>query len=253
MCRSGTTTRRMTCAAVALLAWSTPLRAQVLTDDKWHFAVTPYVWLVGLGGDVGVRRLTSSVDLKPWEVLKHLQFGAMAYAEARKGPYGVGLDGIYAKLGDAKAIAVRGDTGALDIGLHMTILQPTGGYTIGDSTWSVAFLLGMRYWNLSPSFDVRFPRLSNERSGTGQWVDATGGARLNYVWSGKLHLIAAADGGGGGSKDTWQVLGSAAYDAWSNWNLGVAYRTLAVNRDHDNIVFDTRFKGFMLGATYHTW
>ena len=129
------------------------------------------------------------------------------------------------------------------------MLQPTGGYTIGDSTWSVAFLVGMRYWNLSPSLDVQFPRLSNERSATGQWVDATGGARVDYVWSGRLHLIAAADGGGGGSKDTWQVLGSAAYDAWSNWNIGVAYRTLAVNRDHNNILFDTRFNNGSVFAT----
>jgi len=62
----------------------------------------------------------------------------------------------------------------------MTILSPTGGYTIGDSTWSVDFLVGMRYWNLSTSLDVTFPRLSNERSGSEQWVDATGGARCNW-------------------------------------------------------------------------
>ncbi len=253
MCRSGTTTRRMACAVVALLAWSTPMRAQVLTDDNWHFGVTPYLWLTGLAGDVGVRRLQSNVDLAPWEVIKHLQFGFMANAQARKGPYGIGLDGIYAKLGAAKALAVRGDSGGLDLTQHMTIISPTGGYTIGDSTWSVDFLAGMRYWNLSTSLDVRFPRLSNERSGTQQWVDATGGARVNYVWSGKLHLIAEADGGGGGSKDTWQALGSVAYDAWAKWRLGVAYRVLAVNYDRNNFLFDTRLKGFVLGATYHTW
>jgi hypothetical protein len=69
----------------------------------------------------------------------------------------------------------------------------------------------------------------------------------------KLHLIAAADGGGGGSKDTWQALGSVAYDAWSKWRLGVAYRVLAVNYDRNNFLFDTRLKGFVVGATYHTW
>src|SRR6478609_6298215 len=103
----------------------------------------------------------------------------MANAEARKGPYGLGLDAIYAKLGDARAFAIRGDTGGLDLTQHMTILQPTSGYTIGDSTWSVDFLAGMRYWNLSTSLDVAFPRLSNERSGTRHCVDATGGARVS--------------------------------------------------------------------------
>ena len=253
MCRSGTTTRRMTYAAIALLGWSATARAQVLTDDKWHFAVTPYAWIVGLDGDVGVRRLQSTVDLAPWEIVKHLQFGFMANAQARKGPYGLGLDAIYAKLGDARARAVRGDTGGLDLTQHLTMLQPTGGYTIGDSTWSVDFLAGMRYWNLSTSLDVTFPRRSNERSGSRQWVDATGGARVRWNPYEKLHVIAAADGGGGGSKDTWQALGSVAYDFWEKWNLGVAYRVLSVNYDRNNFLFDTRFKGFVVGATYHTW
>jgi hypothetical protein len=253
MCRCGTSTRRGALVALAILGWSTAARAQVLSDDQWHFSATPYAWIVGLSGDLGVRRLQSSVDLAPWEIVKHLQFGFMANAQARKGPYGLGLDAIYAKLGGARALAVRGDTGGLDLTQHMTILQPTGGYTIGDSTWSVDFLLGMRYWNLSTSLDVDFPRLSNERSGSEQWVDATGGARVSWMPLDKLHLVAAADGGGGGSRDTWQALGSVGYDAWSKWRLGVAYRVLAVNYDRNNFLFDTRLKGFVVGATYHTW
>jgi hypothetical protein len=253
MCRSGTTTTRMTYAAIALLGWSATARAQVLTDDKWHFAVTPYAWITGLDGDVGVRRLQSTVDLAPWEIVKHMQFGFMAAGEARKGPYGLGLDAIYAKLGGAKAVAVRGDTGGLDLTQHVTMIQPTGGYTIGDSTWSVDFLVGMRYWNLSTALDVTRPRASNQRSMTQQWVDATGGARVSWVPLEKLHLVAAADGGGGGSKDTWQALGSVGYDFWTKWNVAVAYRVLAVNYDRNNFLFDTRFKGFVVGATYHTW
>jgi hypothetical protein len=253
MCRSGTRTKWVALAALALFAWSTTARAQVLTDDKWHFAATPYLWLTGLVGDVGVRRLQASIDQSPGDILKQLDFGFMADVRARKGPYGVGLDGIYAKLGDGRAFAVRGDTGSLDFTQHMTIISPTGGYTIGDSTWSVDFLVGMRYWNLSSSLDVTFPRLSNERSDTQQWVDATGGARVSWVPIEKLHLVAAADGGGGGSKDTWQALGSVAYDLWTKWNLGVAYRVLSVNYDRDNFLFDTRLKGFVVGATYHTW
>src|SRR3954453_21168285 len=103
MCRCGTRTRWTAYGAIALLGWSATAHAQVTTGDEWHFAVTPYAWIVGLDGDVGVRRLQSSVDLKPWEIVKHLQFGFMANARARKGPYGLGLDGIYAKLGDASA------------------------------------------------------------------------------------------------------------------------------------------------------
>jgi hypothetical protein len=241
------------CIALALLGWSTAARAQVLTDNRWHYSATPYLWLTDLGGDVGIGRLTSDVDLRPTDVLKHLQFGFMAAGAARKGPYVVGLDGIYAKLCDARALAVRGDSGDLDLTQHMTIIQPTGGYTIGDSTWSVDFLLGMRYWNLKTALDVTGTRLSNERSMTQQWADATGGARANWMPYENFHVMASADGGGGGSKGTWQAIGSLAYDAWSNWRLGAGYRVLSVNYDRNNFLFDTRLKGFVVGATYHTW
>ena len=253
MCRWARMSRWSACGAIALLGWSTSARAQVLTSDKWHYSATPYAWLTGLAGDVGLGRLVSDVDLRPSDVLKHLQFGIMAAGEARKGPYVLGLDAIYAKLGGARALAVRGDSGALDLTQHETIISPTGGYTIGDSTWSVDFLLGMRYWNLSTSLDVTGSRLSNERSMTQRWVDATGGARFNWMPHEKFHFVAAADGGGGGSKDTWQAYSSLGYDAWTKWRLGLAYRVLAVNYDRNNFLFDTRTKGFVVGATYHTW
>jgi hypothetical protein len=252
MCRWGRMSK-WACGAIALIGLSSSASAQVLTSDKWHFAVTPYMWLTGLVGDVGVGRLGSTVDLSPGDILKQLQFGIMAAGEARKGPYVLGLDAIYAKLGDARAFAVRGDSGALDLTQHETIIQPTGGYTIGDSTWSVDFLVGIRYWNLSTSLDVTGTRLSNERSMTQQWVDATGGARFNWMPLEKLHFVAAADGGGGGSKDSWQAYSSLGYDVWSKWRLGLAYRVLAVDYDRNNFLFDTRTKGFVVGATYHTW
>jgi hypothetical protein len=232
---------------------SNSARAQLLTSDKWHYSVTPYAWMIGLAGDVGVGRLSSNVDLSFSDILHHLNMAFMADADARKGPYVLGLDAIYSKLGAARALAVRGDSGDLSLDQHMTILQPTGGYTIGDSTWSVDFLVGMRYWNLSTALDVTGNRLSNERSMTQQWVDATGGARFSWTPQAKMHVVLAADGGGGGSKDTWQALGSVGYDAWEKWRLGVAYRELRVNYDRSNFLFDTRLNGFVVGATYHTW
>ena len=253
MCRWARMSRWAASGAIALLGWSTRAESQVMSDNDWHYAVTPYMWLTGLVGDVGLGRLGSSVDLSPGDILRQLQFGVMGSAEARKGSYVLGLDGIYAKLGDARAFAVRGDTGALDLTQHETIIQPTGGYTIGDSTWSVDFLVGMRYWNLSTSLDVTGSRLSNERSMTQQWVDATGGFRVNWVPLEKLHFVAAADGGGGGSKSTWQAYSSLGYDLWTKWRLGVAYRSLQVDYDRNNFLFDTRTKGFVVGATYHTW
>jgi hypothetical protein len=178
----------------------------------------------------------------------------MGRAEARKHSYVLAFDGLYAKLGASRAFAIRGDTGGLELTQRETMLQPMGGYTIGDGTWTADLLLGMRYWNLSTSLDVdRARRPSNERSMTQQWVDATGGVRLNWSPIEKLRVVAGGDGGGGGSKDTWQAYGVLNYDAWTRWSLGGGYRVLAVNYDRNDFLFDTRSKGFEVMATYRTW
>jgi hypothetical protein len=238
-------------ASVALMGWSTAVDAQVVSDDRWRFGITPYAWLSGLDGTVGVGPVASSVDLSPSDVLEMLKFGIMGSGEARKGPWMIAADGIYASLGAGKVFAIRGDTGSLELSQRETVIQPVGGYTIGDGTWSVDFLAGFRYWNLSTTLDVdRTRRPSNQHSGSRQWVDATGGFRFRWVPYEKVHFVAAADGGGGGARDTWQVYSSLGYDAWSRWTLGFAYRVLAVNYDRDNFLFDTRTKGIALGATY---
>lgn len=239
---------------IAAIGWSASATAQTIIKNEWRYAVEPYAWAVGLNGDIGVGRVTSSVDLSPGDVLRALEFGIMGRAEARKHSYVLAFDGLYAKLGASRALAIRGDTGGLELTQRETMLQPMGGYTIGDGTWTADLLLGMRYWNLSTSLDVdRARRPSNERSMTQQWVDATGGVRLNWSPIEKLRVVAGGDGGGGGSKDTWQAYGVLNYDAWTRWSLGGGYRVLAVNYDRNDFLFDTRTKGFEVMATYRTW
>jgi hypothetical protein len=240
--------------AIAAIGWTASATAQSFNKNEWRYAVAPYMWASGLEGDIGVGPVSSSVDLTAGDILRELKFGIMGRGEARKGSYVLALDGIYAKLGTSRAFAIRGDTGGLELTQRETILNPMGGYTLGDGTWSVDLLLGMRYWNLSTSLDVdRTRRPSNERSMTQQWVDATGGFRFHWAPIEKLRFVAAGDGGGGGSRDTWQAYSSLGYDAWSRWTFGMGYRVLAVNYDRNDFLFDTRSKGFEVVATYRTW
>jgi hypothetical protein len=251
MSRSSKVAALVAGGVVALSVWSTTACAQLQNPGAWRYAVTPYAWLSGLNGTVGIRQVTSDVDLSVSDVLNMLNFGIMGSAEARKGRWVLAADGIYASLGAGKVVAIRGDTGSLEFSQRETIIQPVTGYTFGDNTWSLDLLGGIRYWNLRATLDVdRTRRPSNERSDSRQWVDATGGFKFRWVPYEKVRVVAAADGGGGGSRDTWQAYGSLGYDAWSRWTLGVAYRVLAVNYDRSNFLFDTRTKGFILGATY---
>jgi hypothetical protein len=98
-------------SAIVLCMLSERVNAQ--SKDPWRFQVTPFAWLPGLTGPVGVRRLETDIDLSVHDVLKALQFAAMLNGEARKGPWVAGLDAIYVSLGDATTFLIRGDTGSV--------------------------------------------------------------------------------------------------------------------------------------------
>lgn len=242
---------RILAAAAALLVCSHARVAAAQTAPEWTFSVTPYFWMSGLRGDVGVRRLATHTDLSFGDILDALKFGAMGYGEARYQSYVFGLDGIYVSLGDAKTIAFRGDTGTFTFGMKETMLQPSFGYTIGRSDWSVDGLLGLRYWHLSADLDVdRTRRPSNERSGSVSWADATAGLRFHWMPIDHFRVTAGGDGGGGGSRGTWQAYASVGGDPRSWLTLSLAYRGLGVNYDRDESLFDVTMQGLLIAAAF---
>jgi len=250
MCRSRRYIALVASSAAALLSVTRNAGAQLDTTSHWRFAVTPYLWLTSLNGKVGVGPVASNVDLGVGDILDMLKFGIMGNAEARKGPWVIFADGIYANLGAGQTFAFRGDTGSIDLSQSETIIQPTGGYTVGRDTWAFDLLGGFRYWHLSASLDVNRPNASRDHSGSRSWVDATGGFRFRWMPFPVVRFVAAADGGGGGSRSTWQWYSSLGVEPWSHWTLGAAYRWLSVDYDHSNFLYDTDTKGFVLGATY---
>ena len=66
-------------SAIALCMLSERTNAQ--SKDPWRFQVTPYGWLSGLTGRVGVGRLQTDVDLSVGDVLDALKFAAMLSGE----------------------------------------------------------------------------------------------------------------------------------------------------------------------------
>jgi hypothetical protein len=227
--------------------------AQSVAATREGFSLTPYLWMSSLDGRVGVGPLATNVDLSFGDILKKLKFGIMGTGAYRHGHWVLLADGVYVSLGDATAVAFRADTGRFDLTQHETIIQPMGGYTVHGDAWAVDILIGLRYWNLNTVLDVdRTRRNTTTRRELGRnWVDALGGAAAHWRVIEKVTVTAGADGGGGGSRDSWHVYGAVGVDAWRNVSLGAAYRALWVNYDRNNYLFDTDTKGFLLDATFH--
>jgi hypothetical protein len=67
----------------------------------WEFRASPYGWLPGMDGTLGVRGLTTDVDVNFIEddLIDYLDMAAALQFEARHGRWGIIADGFYAKLG----------------------------------------------------------------------------------------------------------------------------------------------------------
>lgn len=235
-------------AVVAIIAASQNAAAQLDTTHTWRFAITPYMWLPELNGQVGVGPVASSVSLSTGDVLDNLKFGAMATAEARYGPWLVAADGVYALLGASRVFGFRGDTGSLSLNQSETMIQPMGGYTFGEGSWAVDVLGSMRIWKLSTTLDIDSnTRPPDSHSAARTWVDATPGFRFRWKPLDDVRFVFYADGGLGGSQNTWQIYSSLGYDIWKGLSLGLAYRTLAVDYDRNNFLYDTTMQGMVIG------
>jgi hypothetical protein len=91
---------------ILLLTTAEAAPAQVADEPTgWAWTVAPYFLAPNMSGTVGVKGVEADVEADPGDILDRLQFGAMMYVEARKGPWAVSLDGVYMDLSqDAKEL-----------------------------------------------------------------------------------------------------------------------------------------------------
>jgi hypothetical protein len=231
--------------SLSLLAWaSRTLSAQTESQAAdWRFNFTPYVWMSGLKGTIGVGSNTSEVDVSFTDGAEDFEFGFAGLLEARHHPWVFRTDFFYVSLSDESATSA-GST--LTVGQDELMLHPEVGYTVLTRPWGgVDGLIGARYWNLG----VDLSGLAQDVSADRNWVDATVGANFRYQPGEKWRLVAKADVGAGGSNLIWQLYGGAGYDLGQCCALVAAWRHLHIDYDEDDLVYDVQLSGPTFGVT----
>ena len=67
--------------------------------NGWSLMIEPYLWALGMSGDVGVKGLPAvHTSFKPKTILQNLDWGIMGKAELRHGRWGLLGDGLFAQL-----------------------------------------------------------------------------------------------------------------------------------------------------------
>ncbi len=227
-------------------------RPQDPDADKWHFAFTPYFWIAGIKGDVGVDNFDARVDASFLDENVDLNFGFMATFEARKNKFVIVTDLQYSNLGVDNATPGPLFGGA-EADFKTFVLDPEVGYRVASNSEGSFFdvMGGIRYWHLRTDLEFT-PGILAGRSLTRSrsWVDAVGGARGRAMITPKVFVMGKFDLGGGGSKFTYQLFGGGGIQLTPKIALVGGYRHLSVNYDKDGFLFDAYLAGPVIGASF---
>ena len=237
---------------LALWIASPPARADeppADAQDAWHFRLTPYVWMAGLNGTVGVLSglPTVEVDAGFRDILENLDLTVMAQAEARYGRLGYLADVIYLELTDKENTSgpffggakLRAETVVMTFDMFYRVLERDRGF--------LDLAAGVRIWDIDTTLKLQPGLLAGRKLEEQEsWGDPVIGARGSVGLSRSFSFSGAADIGGfqTASALTWQVLGTIDYHP-RDW-LAIH---LAVDYDRGGFAWNVSMSGPILGAS----
>lgn len=220
------------------------------SEEGWQVEVMPYLWGSSVVGPVGIGNRTADVDASFSNILSHLRFAAMGFADVRRGRVLVLADTLYTDQRGQQA--TPGPLfSSVDPQQRMFLLTSEGGYRIVDTddTW-FDVLGGIRYWHLRSELQFQpgvLPGINLQASRG--WVDGIVGVRAKRALARSWWASGYGDLGAGGSKSTYQVLGNIGVDIHDHYALLFGYRYLKVDYDKDDFLFNPAMKGPLFGFT----
>lgn len=193
------------------------------TAPSFRLESNTWIWMMGVKGTVGGRRLQLDVDASFGDILEASDsvFAFSGRLELGYGRFGAYIDGVYADLG---VDDVSGPAGfaSIDVSLQQAILdfgamyrlgdwKPTGDAGLNPRDLTLDLYAGGRYSGLDLEFDLNnLP----SRSASEDWVDPVIGLKLALPLSERWHAKVNGDiGGFGAASDfTWSATGVFGYD-----------------------------------------
>lgn len=257
--------RLTTAAMVFALGFATAsVRAQApgSQSGEWQYEFTPYLWMAGLKGTVGIGSLTASgIEVSFSDILDMFEFGLMGTFEARKGKWGLLADAMYLKVSDS---AVRQATVGPGLGLGPgpatitanvnfelvnQMYQFAGAYRFSEGPTAWDAVGGVRYNYLKPEIQlVGTATGTHIRSRTEDWWDAFAGLRVKHVLSPRWTVVGYVDIGAGESDSTWQFLAGLNYDSSKSTSVKIGYRHYAVDYSKGDFRYDMETAGPYIGV-----
>jgi len=229
-------------------------------SDEWQFSITPYLWAIGMNGDMTVKGVESDVDVNFSDILSNLDIALEAHFEVWKGKWGGFFDGTYVKLktdaGTSDNIDITSTIGLVDFGgFYRVGTWPVGTPENKGRSLSFDALVGGRYMDLKVKMDPKHLSSFDQKK---SWTDLIVGGRMIFDFTEKWSFILRGDIGGfgisGSSDFTANGIGLVGWTFHPSWTLLGGYRALYQDYEtgsgSNEFKYDVTTHGPLMGLTY---
>jgi hypothetical protein len=250
----------------------------------WTFNVAPYLWIASVNANINFAlppALGGTVSANPsigfGDLVSHLNFAAMATAEARYDRFSLVTDLLYLNLGGTAGqfktinfpnrpsipISVLGQS-SQSLDLNTSIWTLAGGYTLAQGDWgNFDAIAGFRFFEVNTRLDYSFGLAITGPRGNGATFGRIGGVSgSGDIWNGiggfrgrirvgdfGLFIPYYFDIGAGGSNLTWQISSGLGYHI-GRADLSLTYRYLSFEQGSSAVIQHLDIKGPLLMATF---
>jgi hypothetical protein len=222
-------------------------------DKDWHVAFSPYLWFAGIHGTVGALGQDSSVHASFGDIFKNLNMGLMGVVEPRYEKFSAPVDFMWMKLSDDKGLSFEEGPTSIKAKVNQTMLAPKIAYRVHDGKMAkVDANFGIRYFHLGTTLTFEPSGILPGTYQSANWVDYTGGARIQAALSPKMLVTILGDAGAGGANLDYQVAGLLGYRLKPNLTMQAGWRYLDVNyQPKSTFKYDVITSGLLLGVTFN--
>jgi hypothetical protein len=221
-----------------------------LTDKKWHYYGTGYLWIPGIHGTVGIRGFDASIHVTAGEIFSNFRGGLLGVFTPTYGRFSAPVDFMWMRLRDSKAIPFNPAYSVRDT-LNFSIATPKVSYLlVNNPKIKIYGTAGPRFWHLGNTFDL-VPTINGNNLYKGTtWTDFVMGGRFSMPLGTKASVDVLGDAGEGGATLDYQVGGFLNYQVKPKWTLQGGWRYLTVHYGNNGNLANVSIQGIVLGATY---
>lgn len=223
------------------------------TESDWTFAVTPYVWLTGMSGEVAPVAGVPAVEVNTsfTDVIDGVKAGGFLMVTAYNNDLMLSGDFSYGIVGG------EGSMDQIPVVVEVESTQVFGSMAAGwrclqTSRTELYITAGFRAWELTTKVNASLGEIdlvSIDESY--DWMDPLVGLRFRAKPFSTVSLDATGEIGGFGigSDFTWHLLGAVSYRISDQIYSSLGYRHISVDYKDNGHIFDADLSGILIGLT----